>query len=245
MALRMATKGNQRTCLELKVNYKINPSDDENDSGYNTRSQTSTDESSEDRRDKASPIPEGTRHKYRKGRNKRIGRTIATLKGQFRQLNQDIKQMKQIAAKESAERLKYIPPEYRIYEKLFQEELDTKLPQHMDYDIEIVLKDGKNPKLFPIYNLSRDELDTLREWINDMLRKGYIRPSRSSAGYPVMFVPKPNSNKLRLVVDYRQLNEITQKDRTPLPLINELKDHYSTKNGSPRSISNPLTTSSA
>ncbi|RKK26514.1 hypothetical protein BFJ67_g16608 [Fusarium oxysporum f. sp. cepae] len=229
-----------------QVDCEDHPSDDENDSGYDdTRSQTSTDESSEDRRDKASPIPEVTRHKYRKGRNKRIGRTIATLKGQFRQLNQDIKQMKQIAAKESAERLKYIPPEYRIYEKLFQEELDTKLPQHMDYDIEIVLKDGKNPKLFPIYNLSRDELDTLREWINDMLRKGYIRPSRSSAGYPVMFVPKPNSNKLRLVVDYRQLNEITQKDRTPLPLINKLKDHYSTKNGSPRSISNPLTTSSA
>ncbi|KAG7001070.1 hypothetical protein FocnCong_v012650 [Fusarium oxysporum f. sp. conglutinans] len=141
-----------------QVDCEDHPSDDENDSGYDdTRSQTSTDESSEDRRDK--------------GRNKRIGRTIATLKGQFRQLNQDIKQMKQIAAKESAERLKYIPPEYRIYEKLFQEELDTKLPQHMDYDIEIVLKDGKNPKLFPIYNLSRDELDTLREWINDMLRE--------------------------------------------------------------------------
>ncbi|RKK36831.1 Transposon Tf2-6 polyprotein, partial [Fusarium oxysporum f. sp. cepae] len=208
-----------------QVDCEIDPSDDGlNDSGYDTRSQTSTDESSEDRRDKVSPTPKGTRHKHDKGRRKRIGRTIATLKGQFKQLDQDIKQMKQIAAKESDERLKNIPPEYRIYEKLFQEELDTKLPQHTDYDIEIVLKDGKNPKFFPIYNLSQDELGTLREWINDMLRKGYIRPSKSSAGYAVMFVPKPNSNKLRLVVDYRQLNEITEKDRTPLPLITELKD---------------------
>ncbi|KAI7762651.1 hypothetical protein LZL87_014274 [Fusarium oxysporum] len=207
-----------------QVDCEDHPSDDESDSGYDIRSQTSTEESSEDRSDRVSPIPKGTRHKYHKGRNKRIGRTIATLKGQFKQLDQDIKQMKQIAAKESDERLKNIPPEYHIYEKLFQEELDTKLPQHTDYDIEIVLKDGKNPKFFPIYNLSRNELDTLREWINDMLRKGYIRPSKSSAGYPVMFVPKPNSNKLRLVVDYQQLNEITEKDRTPLPLITELKD---------------------
>ena len=38
-----------------------------------------------------------------------------------------------------------------------------------------------------------------------------------------MFVPKKNG-KLRLVIDYRQLNEITVKDRTPLPLIGELKD---------------------
>ncbi|TVY75035.1 Transposon Tf2-9 polyprotein [Fusarium oxysporum f. sp. cubense] len=207
-----------------QVDCEDHPSDDESDSGYDTRSQSSTDESSEDRRDKVSPIPKGTRHKYHKGKVKCIRRTIATLKGQFKQLDQDIKTMKQIAAKESDERLKNIPPEYRIYEKLFQEELDTKLPQHTDYDIEIVLKDGKNPRFFPIYNLSQDELGTLREWINDMLRKGYIRPSKSSAGYPVMFVPKPNSNKLRLVVDYRQLNEITEKDRTPLPLITELKD---------------------
>ena len=57
-----------------------------------------------------------------------------------------------------------------------------------------------------------------------MLQKGYIRPSKSSAGYPVMFIPKPNSNKLRLIVDYQQLNKITEKDRTPLPLITELKD---------------------
>jgi hypothetical protein len=208
-----------------QVDCEDHPSDDENDSDYDdTRSQTSTEESSEDRSGRVPPIPKGTRHKYHKGKVKCIRRTIASLKGQFKQLDQDIKQMKQIAAKESDERLKNIPPEYRIYEKLFQEELDTKLPQHTDYDIEIVLKDGKNPKFFPIYNLSQDELGTLREWINDMLRKGYIRPSKSSAGYPVMFVPKPNSNKLRLVVDYRQLNEITEKDRTPLPLITELKD---------------------
>ncbi|KAF5698706.1 reverse transcriptase domain-containing protein, partial [Fusarium globosum] len=213
-----------------QVTCEDHPSDDENDSDNDdTRSQTSTDESSEERSDRVSPIPKGTRHKFYKGRNKRIGRTIATLKGQFKQLDQDLQEMKQIAKKESDERLKNIPMKYRIYEKLFQEELETKLPQHTNYDIEIVLKDGKNPKFFPIYNLAQSELDTLDEWIKDMLKKGYIRTSKSSAGYPVMFVPKPNSNKLRLVVDYRQLNEITEKDRTPLPLITELKDRLFNK----------------
>ncbi|KAF5975340.1 hypothetical protein FCOIX_7728 [Fusarium coicis] len=155
-----------------QVNCEDHPSDDEDDSDNNeTRSQTPTEDSSGVRSDKASPIPKGTQHKYHKGRTKRIRRTIATLKGQFRQLDHDLQEMKQIAEKESEERLKNVPVQYRIYQKLFQEELDTKLPQHTEYDIEIVLKEGKNPKFFPIYNLSRDELDTLKEWLNDMLRK--------------------------------------------------------------------------
>ena len=63
----------------------------------------------------------------------------------------------------------------------------------------------------------------MKEYIEDMIRKGYIRESKSSVGYPVMFVPKKNG-KLRLCVDFRMLNAITVKDRTPLPLISELKD---------------------
>lgn len=61
-----------------------------------------------------------------------------------------------------------------------------------------------------------------------MQRKGYIRISKLSAGYPVIFVPKKNG-KLRLVVDYRRLNEITLKDRTLLPLITELKNRLHSK----------------
>ncbi len=62
-----------------------------------------------------------------------------------------------------------------------------------------------------IYSLLPMELDALREYLNDMLRKGHIRPLTSKAGYLVIFIPKKNG-KLRLVVDYRRLNAITKKD---------------------------------
>ena len=83
--------------------------------------------------------------------------------------------------------------------------------------------EGKTPRFHKIYNLNEVELKELRTYLEDKLQKGYIRRSKSSAGYPIMFVPKKNG-KLRLVIDYRQLNSITVKDRTPLPLITEMKD---------------------
>lgn len=66
----------------------------------------------------------------------------------------------------------------------------------------------------------------MREYLDLLLKKGYIRPSQSLAGSPVLFVPKPGG-KLRLCVDYRSLNDITIKDRYPLPRIDELRDRLS------------------
>ncbi|KAG8424880.1 hypothetical protein J3458_022432 [Metarhizium acridum] len=56
-----------------------------------------------------------------------------------------------------------------------------------------------------------------------MLQKGYIRPSESPAGYPILWVPKKNG-KLRPCIDYRHLNKITIKNRYPLPLMTEIRD---------------------
>ncbi|GKU15433.1 unnamed protein product, partial [Fusarium langsethiae] len=123
--------------------------------------------------------------------------------------------------------LKNVPQEYRIYEELFKEELDTKVPQHSRWDHEICLISDKLP-FQKIYNLNEMELTTLKEYLEEELRKGNIRESSSAAGFPVMFVPKKNG-KLRLVVDYRRLNALTIKDRTPLPLITELKDRLQGK----------------
>ncbi|RFU81252.1 hypothetical protein TARUN_954, partial [Trichoderma arundinaceum] len=121
------------------------------------------------------------------------------------------------------ERLKRIPRQYRKYKKLYNKVLEEGLPPHTEWDHEIVLKDGASPKFHKIYNLSETELKTLREWIKEQLQKGYIRVSKSPAGYPIIFVPKKDG-KLRLVIDYRQLNDITIKDRTPLPLITEIRE---------------------
>ena len=63
----------------------------------------------------------------------------------------------------------------------------------------------------------------LREYINENLKKGYIRLSILLTRYPVLFVPKLNG-KLRMYVDYRQFNAIIVKNRYTLFLIHEMQD---------------------
>ena len=71
--------------------------------------------------------------------------------------------------------------------------------------------------------MSPAELKVLREYLEDSLAKGFIRESTSPAGSPILFVPKKDGT-LRLCVDYRGLNDISIKNRYPLPLINEIMD---------------------
>ena len=68
--------------------------------------------------------------------------------------------------------------------------------------------------------MSDEELKALKAYLEEMLEKGFIQPSNSPAGAPVLFVKKKDGS-LRLCVDYRRLNSMTTKDRTPLPLIHE------------------------
>src|SRR5450432_296828 len=110
------------------------------------------------------------------------------------------------------------------FRELFKEEdADAALPPHQPWDLEIQLENGKSPPFGPIYLLSENELKVLRSYIDEKLAKGLIRESQSSAGAPVMFVPKKDG-KLRLCVDYRKLNEIIVKDRYALPRADELRD---------------------
>ena len=116
------------------------------------------------------------------------------------------------------------PKEYRKWEHLFRDETTIKaLPRHQPWDHEIKLMPGTTPTFGPIYQLSEKELKVLREYIDENLKKGFIRPSKSPAGYPILFAPKKDGS-LRLCVDYRKLNDITIKDRYPLPNIGELRD---------------------
>jgi hypothetical protein len=62
-----------------------------------------------------------------------------------------------------------------------------------------------------IYPLSEKELTALREYLKENQKKGFIRSSITNAGYPILFVLKPEG-KLRLCVDYRRLNEIIVKN---------------------------------
>ena len=74
-----------------------------------------------------------------------------------------------------------------------------------------------------MYPMSAYQLDTLDKYLKEMLKHGKIVHSQSPAGAPILFVPKPNG-KLRLCVDYRNLNKLTILNKYTLPLMGELKD---------------------
>jgi transposase InsO family protein len=71
--------------------------------------------------------------------------------------------------------------------------------------------------------MSPRELEELQKQLTELIDMGFIQPSKSPYGAPILFVPKKNG-KLRMCVDYRALNKITIKNRYPLPRIDELLD---------------------
>lgn len=76
-----------------------------------------------------------------------------------------------------------------------------------------------------IFPLSETKLEPLRSYIDENLKKGFIRPSSSPAGAGIFFVEKKDGT-LRPWVDYRELNKITIKNLYPLPLIPELFQRF-------------------
>ena len=78
-----------------------------------------------------------------------------------------------------------------------------------------------------LHRMAPVELQELRVQLQELLDKGFIRPSTSPWGAPVLFAKKKKKKKdktLRLCIDYRQLNRVTIKNRYPLPRIDELLD---------------------
>jgi hypothetical protein len=71
--------------------------------------------------------------------------------------------------------------------------------------------------------MTTTELAELKEHIKELLEKGFIHPSSSPWGAPVIFVPKKDGTQ-RLCVDYRALNEVTVKNKYPLSRIDDLFD---------------------
>jgi Reverse transcriptase (RNA-dependent DNA polymerase) len=78
----------------------------------------------------------------------------------------------------------------------------------------------------PAYRLSRREREEVEAQVKDTLEKGWLAPSASAYGAPVLFVPKPDGS-MRMCIDYRALNNITAKNKYPLPRIDDLLDTLS------------------
>ncbi|UTT90602.1 hypothetical protein NDA17_003647 [Ustilago hordei] len=97
---------------------------------------------------------------------------------------------------------------------------DKGVEMEVEHDLHLELIEGGKPPQGPLYLKGPKEMSELRRYLDENLEKGFIRPSKSPARSPVLFVPKKDGG-LRLCVDYRGLNEITVKNKAPLPLIEE------------------------
>jgi hypothetical protein len=105
---------------------------------------------------------------------------------------------------------------------VFPEELPS-MPPDRDIEFVIELKSGTAPIYKTPFRMTTPELAELKEHIGELLEKGFIRPSSSPWEAPVIFVPKKDGTQ-RLCVDYLALNEITVKNKYPLPRIDDLFD---------------------
>ncbi|KAH0709554.1 hypothetical protein KY284_010981 [Solanum tuberosum] len=97
------------------------------------------------------------------------------------------------------------------------------VPPEREIDFSIDILPDTRPISIPPYRMAPAELKELKEQLKDLLDKGFIRPSVSPWGAPVLFVRKKDGS-LRMCIDHRQLNKVTIKNKYPLPRIDDLFD---------------------
>jgi hypothetical protein len=105
---------------------------------------------------------------------------------------------------------------------VFSEDLPG-MPPDRDIEFSIELIPGTAPISKRPYRMDVKDLAELKKQIEELLSKGFIRPSSSPWGAPTLFVDKKDGSR-RLCIDYRSLNEVTIKNKFPLPRIEDLFD---------------------
>ncbi|XP_057714608.1 uncharacterized protein lrfn5a isoform X1 [Corythoichthys intestinalis] len=119
--------------------------------------------------------------------------------------------------------LSTIPECYHHLRQVFDKARAQALPPHRPYDCAIDLVPGSTIPRGGLYPISGPEKAAMREYIQTSLKAGLIRPSSSAAGAGFFFVGKKDGS-LRPCIDYRRLNDITVKNRYPLPLMSSVFD---------------------
>lgn len=110
----------------------------------------------------------------------------------------------------------------REFSDVFPEEI-AGIPPVRDVEFSVELVPGTVPISKAPYRLAPTELKELKDQIQELLEKGFIRPSVSPWGAPILFVKKKDCS-MRLCIDYRELNRVTVKNKYPLPRIEDLFD---------------------
>ena len=111
-------------------------------------------------------------------------------------------------------------PVVNEYPDVFPEELPG-MPPDRDIEFVIELIPGTSPIAKRPYRMAASELAELKKQLEELQQSGFIRPSSSPWGAPVLFVKKKDGS-MRMCVDYRALNEVTIKNKYPLPRIDDL-----------------------
>lgn len=109
------------------------------------------------------------------------------------------------------------------FSDVFPDDLPSGRPPAREVDHHIDLIPGKSPPSHPIRRTSPAENDELKKQIEELLEKGFIRPSKSPFGAAILFVKKKDGTQ-RMCIDYRALNDQTVKNKYPLPRVDELFD---------------------
>ena len=113
-------------------------------------------------------------------------------------------------------------PRVREFLDVFPEE-SPGIPLDREVDLVIEILPGTVPMSRAPYRMAPTKLKELKSQLQELLDKGFIRPSVSPWGAPVLFVKKKNGT-LRMCIDYRQINKVTVKNKYPLPRIEDLFD---------------------
>ncbi|GJR71079.1 putative reverse transcriptase domain-containing protein [Tanacetum coccineum] len=113
-------------------------------------------------------------------------------------------------------------PIVKNFPEVFPEDLPG-LPYTRQVEFHIDLVPGAAPVARAPYRLAPSEMKELADQLQELSDKGFIRPSSSPWGAPVLFVKKKDGS-LRMCIDYRELNKLTVKNRYPLPRIDDLFD---------------------
>jgi len=121
-----------------------------------------------------------------------------------------------------------VPKRFHRWLKVFGKVESERMLVWKVWDHTIDVKEDFKPSKAKVYPLSRNERDKVQKFVDEHLKKGYIRPSKSQQILPVFFVGKKDGGK-RMVMNYRRLNKQTMKNNYPLPLITELVDNMGSK----------------
>ena len=127
-----------------------------------------------------------------------------------------------ITEKKSEEKRLEDVPTVKDFPEVFPEDLPG-LPPTRQVEFQIELVPGAAPVARAPYRLAPSEMQELSNQLQELLDKGFIRPSSSPWGAPVLFVKKKDGS-FRMCIDYRELNKLTVKNRYPLPRIDDLFD---------------------